>query len=152
MKTPQQWFDAYSISHQNITNQKIHYFCVPIIYFSIIGLLMSIPATFLQETLDLKLALIENWASIVSIFILLFYLRLNLKIFIRMFIFTALCISINYGINAYFNLLLISIVLFVIAWIGQFYGHKLEGKKPSFLEDIQFLLIGPAWVFQKLLK
>jgi uncharacterized membrane protein YGL010W len=41
-------------------------------------------------------------------------------------------------------------VLFIIAWIGQFYGHKIEGKKPSFFKDLQFLLIGPAWVFKKM--
>mgnify|MGYP002367324170 CR=1 FL=1 len=40
----------------------------------------------------------------------------------------------------------ISLLIFVIAWIGQFYGHKVEGKKPSFLKDIQFLLIGPIWL------
>ena len=39
-----------------------------------------------------------------------------------------------------------SLIIFVIAWIGQFIGHKIEGKKPSFFEDIQFLLIGPAWL------
>lgn len=45
------------------------------------------------------------------------------------------------------NLLSISVAVFVIAWIGQFIGHKIEGKKPSFFKDIQFLLIGPLWVF-----
>jgi len=44
------------------------------------------------------------------------------------------------------------LTLFFLAWIGQFYGHQLEGKKPSFLQDLQFLLIGPAWVFEKILK
>ena len=39
-----------------------------------------------------------------------------------------------------------SIVAFVILWIMQFVGHHIEGKKPSFFKDIQFLLIGPAWV------
>jgi uncharacterized membrane protein YGL010W len=39
-----------------------------------------------------------------------------------------------------------------LAWIGQFYGHKIEGKKPSFLKDLEFLLIGPLWVIQKVGK
>ena len=42
----------------------------------------------------------------------------------------------------------------MLAWIGQFIGHKIEGEKPSFFEDLQFLLIGPAWllgaIYQKL--
>lgn len=42
--------------------------------------------------------------------------------------------------------------IFVLAWIGQFYGHKIEGKKPSFLKDLQFLLIGPIWLLHFVLK
>ena len=46
----------------------------------------------------------------------------------------------------------VSIGIFFLAWMGQFIGHNIEGKKPSFLKDLQFLLIGPAWVFEKLSK
>ena len=45
-----------------------------------------------------------------------------------------------------------SVIIFVIAWIGQFIGHKIEGKKPSFIEDLQFLLIGPAWLLSFIYK
>ena len=44
------------------------------------------------------------------------------------------------------------LVLFVIAWVGQFIGHNHEGKKPSFLKDLQFLMIGPAWTMSHLFK
>ena len=47
---------------------------------------------------------------------------------------------------------LFSLFVFVVAWIGQFVGHKIEGKKPSFFEDLQFLLIGPAWLMHFLYK
>jgi uncharacterized membrane protein YGL010W len=40
----------------------------------------------------------------------------------------------------------LSIAIFVVAWIGQFIGHKIEGKKPSFFDDLRFLLIGPLFV------
>jgi len=36
--------------------------------------------------------------------------------------------------------------VFVIAWILQFIGHAVEGKRPSFFTDVRFLLIGPAWL------
>jgi uncharacterized membrane protein YGL010W len=45
-----------------------------------------------------------------------------------------------------------SVAIFIIAWIGQFYGHNIEGKKPSFLKDIQFLLIGPMWLMSFIYK
>ena len=44
------------------------------------------------------------------------------------------------------QLFLIYISIFIIAWIGQFIGHKIEGKKPAFFKDLQFLLIGPLWL------
>jgi len=152
MKTEQNWFDEYAVSHQNTTNQKIHFFCVPAIYFSIIGMLMSIKTTFLQQNIGLNNPLIENWATILLIFILAFYLRLSFKTFQSMFVFSVLCVLANFYLGNYLPLLYSSLVIFVIAWVGQFYGHHIEGKKPSFLKDLQFLLIGPPWVFKKLLN
>ncbi len=152
MKTAQQWFDEYAVSHQNETNKTIHYICVPAIFFSVIGLLFSIPNTFLKSTFGLYNPLIENWAAIVAVFIFIFYLRLGFWHFLNMLFFTILCIIGNYWLSGFGNLALISLAIFVIAWIGQFYGHKVEGKKPSFIKDLQFLLIGPLWVLKKLSK
>lgn len=39
--------------------------------------------------------------------------------------------------------------IFVVAWIAQFYGHHVEGKKPSFFADLQFLMIGPLWLLYR---
>ena len=150
MKTAQEWFDEYAVSHQNETNKTIHYICVPAIFFSVIGLLFSITTTFLENTLGLYNPLLENWAAIVSIIILIFYLRLGFWHFINMLFLTTLSIIGNYWLSSFGNLALISFTIFAIAWIGQFYGHKIEGKKPSFIKDLQFLLIGPLWVLKKL--
>jgi uncharacterized membrane protein YGL010W len=152
MKTAQQWFDEYAVSHQNETNIAIHFICVPAIFFSVIGLLMSIPTTFLESTFSLYNPLIENWAAMVAVFILIFYVRLGFWHFINMLLLTTLSIIGNFWLSGFGNLTLISLVIFVIAWIGQFYGHKVEGKKPSFIKDLQFLLIGPLWVLKKLGK
>tara|TARA_R110002124_G_scaffold241687_4_gene406897 strand:+ start:2965 stop:3423 length:459 start_codon:yes stop_codon:yes gene_type:complete len=152
MKTAQQWFDEYAVSHQNETNITIHFICVLAIFFSVIGLLMIIPTTFLENTFGLYNPLLENWAALVAIFMLIFYLRLGFWYFINMLLVTTLSIIGNYWLSSFGNLALISLVIFVIAWIGQFYGHKVEGKKPSFLKDLQFLLIGPLWVIKKLMN
>lgn len=152
MKTQQQWFAEYAESHQNQTNQKIHFICVPVIFFSIVGLLMSIPANLLTNILQLNNPILENWAAIILIPILIFYLRLSFSTFSNMFLFSVICLFFNLKLGEVLPLFYLSVSLFVIAWIGQFYGHKLEGKKPSFFKDLQFLLIGPAWVFEKLSK
>ncbi len=149
MKNLDQWLEEYGVSHQNRTNKLIHYFCVPLIYFSIVGLLLCIPLGFLKESGE---PAIINWASLALIPILYFYARLSLKMSLAILLFSVFCIFINIQLASLFSIALwkISVFLFVIAWIFQFYGHKIEGQKPSFLEDIQFLLIGPAWIINDL--
>ena len=150
MKTAQQWFDEYAVSNQNSTNQFIHFLCVPAIFFSVIGLLMSIPTSSLENIFGLFNPLLENWATVISIFILFFYLRLGFWYFIQMLFFICISIIGNFFLGSIINLLYVSLIIFTIAWIGQFYGHNIEGKKPSFAKDLQFLLIGPLWVVKKI--
>jgi len=152
MKTAQEWFDEYAVSHQNHTNQLIHYICVPLIFFSVIGLFMSIPTGLLESSLELYNPILENWAVVVGILISIFYLRLGFWYFLQMAFFILLAIIGNFWLGNNVNLLYASLAIFVIAWIGQFYGHNVEGKKPSFAKDLQFLLIGPLWVVKKLGK
>ncbi len=127
MKTMNQWFDEYSESHQNKTNKAIHWVCVPTILFSIIGILAHFSA--LLTTLLLLLSFV-------------FYARLDLVLAVAMaallVVMAWLIYTLPVGVGFYIG-------LFVLAWIGQFYGHKIEGKKPSFFKDLQFLLIGPVW-------
>lgn len=151
MKSIKQWFDEYAESHQNKTNQQIHFICVPVIFFSIVGMFMSIPSKSISSTLNIHNPFIENWAALVLLILLIFYIKLSFNIFVKMLTFSIVCLVGNFFLGELVPLLPTSIILFVVAWIGQFYGHKLEGKKPSFFKDLQFLLIGPAWVFEKLL-
>jgi uncharacterized membrane protein YGL010W len=150
MKSLEQWFDEYSVSHQNPSNKTIHYICVPAIFFSIVGLLMSIPSGFLANGFNFNLPIIQNWAFIVLLFVIVFYLRLSIAMAFKMAVFSTVCLLLNFYISQFTTLWIFSIIVFAIAWIGQFYGHELEGKKPSFLKDLQFLMIGPAWVVANL--
>ena len=152
MRTAKEYFDEYALSHQNKTNQTIHYICVPLIFFSIIGLLMSIPNVILENILNLSNPLLENWAVVVGLIISIFYIRLGFWYAMEMLFVILVCIVGNFWLSNQVNLLYTSIIIFVVAWIGQFYGHKIEGAKPSFLKDLEFLLIGPLWVIQKLGK
>ena len=152
MKSLQQWFDEYAESHQNSSNQAIHFVCVPLIFFSIIGMLMSINSDAIADILKLNSPILENWAAFVVFFLMFYYIRLSFSTFIKMFLFSVACLIGNYYLSIILSLFYFSLGIFVVTWIGQFYGHKLEGKKPSFFKDLQFLLIGPAWVFEKLTK
>lgn len=148
MKNIDQWLTEYGVSHQHKTNKLIHWICVPSIVFSLIGMLWSIPAAYMQGFSSSPYAVFVNWASIFIFAALLFYLRLSFMMFLGMAIISTLVLYGNYKLAA-LNLAplwLISLIIFTVAWIGQFIGHKIEGKKPSFFQDLQFLLIGPAWL------
>lgn len=150
MRTLSEWFAEYAVSHQNPRNKSIHYICVPAIFFSIVGLLMSIPSGFIKKLFNFNFPILENWAFLILIFVLFFYFRLSFSMGLKVGIFSILCLILNYAISQFVTLWIFSIVLFLLAWIGQFYGHTIEGKKPSFLKDLQFLLIGPAWVLENI--
>jgi uncharacterized membrane protein YGL010W len=111
---------------------------------------MCIPNAIISNTLNLNFPLIENWAAVILMLLLLFYIRLSIVMAMKIAVFAFLCLFANFYIGQYVNLLLFSVGVFSVAWIGQFYGHHIEGKKPSFINDLQFLLIGPAWVIQNL--
>jgi len=143
----------YGASHQNSTNKSIHWICVPLIFFSIVSLIASIPAAPLKVIIG-TYSPFANWATVVLVFITLYYVTLSRTLAMGMLLFGLLCLLVADLIAglATTPLWLISIIIFVLAWVGQFYGHKVEGKKPSFLKDIQFLLIGPAWLMHFIYK
>lgn len=150
MKTVNQWLNEYGESHKNETNKSIHWICVPAIFFSITGLFYSIPLPWMISGLQV------NVAMVLILLVTLYYFRLSVPLGIGMFLFGVICLLICYFIVKIIPapLPVICLIIFVLAWIGQFYGHRIEGKKPSFLKDIQFLLIGPMWlmsfIYQKL--
>ena len=149
MKTIQQWLDEYSVSHQNPTNKTIHWICVPLIFFSVIGMLYSV-----QFPIKLVGNLYLNLALIVLGFVTVYYFVLSKSLSVGMLLFSLVCIAVCYEIQSVTStpLWAICIGIFVLAWIGQFYGHKVEGMKPSFFKDLQYLMIGPAWLMSFIYK
>jgi uncharacterized membrane protein YGL010W len=126
----------------------VHWVCVPLIFFSIVGLLYSVKLPFFILP-DIQL----NLAHILMIASLAYYFNLSKSLFFGLFVFNLICLWLCYSIEEEaVTLWLVSLIIFILAWIGQFWGHKIEGKKPSFFKDIQFLLIGPAWLMSFIYK
>lgn len=149
-RTISDWLAEYSTSHQNSTNKLIHWFAVPGIYWSIIALLWTIPTpAFMAELAWL------NWSTLALLIVVGFYARLSIPLTLGMIAITVLCYLIAFGIESAAGttgLLITAVVVFVVLWIFQFVGHHIEGKRPSFFKDIQFLMIGPAWVMAFLFR
>ena len=145
MRTAQEWLDSYGESHQNPTNKTIHWICIPWIMISLLGLLASIPSPFEHPWL--------NWGAALIAFAVVYYALLSVPLAVGMaLIGTAMLAIVQVLSGLPMPLWLSSLLIFVIAWIGQFIGHKIEGKKPSFFEDLQFLLIGPMWLLAHLYR
>ncbi|MBC6111207.1 DUF962 domain-containing protein [Pedobacter sp. CCM 8938] len=143
------YFDKYQESHNNQTNEAIHWICVPLIIFSLLGLVWSIP--FPHFDFLGRYNGFVNWASFLIAFSIYYYYRLSPVLSYMMLL---LVFLMSWGIVSIESwekvggpaLWQVSLIIFVLAWIGQFIGHKIEGKKPSFLDDVKFLLIGPIWL------
>ena len=147
MKSIHEWFEAYGVSHQNKTNKLIHWICVPSIFFSIYGLFFAIPP-FVEGSAYL------NAGNLLLVGVLAFYFRLSPKLGVGMLLYAIAVVTLTMLLaqSLTMDYWLFSLIIFVVAWIGQFIGHHIEGAKPSFFQDLQFLLIGPAWVISFLYK
>jgi uncharacterized membrane protein YGL010W len=122
-------FARYGESHRNPTNKTIHWICVPLITWSLLAALWAWTPLAAYATIALAVA---------------FYAGLSLPIAVGMLLVSALMVLSLTQLGS--HVLTIAVIVFVVAWIGQFIGHQIEGRKPSFFEDIKFLLIGPAWL------
>ena len=147
MRTIHQWLDEYGSSHRNHTNKLIHWICVPAIFFSIVGFLYAIP---------LPIGGVRSYISVAHVALLLliiYYLRLSPSLAAGMLLIGVICLWLWRLIAATpLAIWQVALFIFVVAWIGQFIGHKIEGAKPSFFKDLQFLLIGPAWLLSFIYK
>jgi len=143
MRSIQTWLDEYGESHRNPVNKRVHWVCVPLIVLSLIGLLWSIPV---PSDWAARSPLM-NWGVLFIVLALIYYYLLSWRLALGMTLVTLVVVGIVYAASRLaVPLWLLSVVVFVAAWIGQFIGHKVEGRKPSFFKDLQFLLIGPLWL------
>ncbi len=144
-------FAEYAESHRNSTNKLIHWICVPLIFWTILGFISIIPS----KSIGFRYIGEISYVSFIAIgLVTLFYMRLSVLISLIMFFVMILMESFAYGINIRFkeDSWMVYLSVFIATWILQFVGHKIEGKKPSFLKDLQFLLIGPIWLLSFILK
>ncbi|PKB22269.1 Mpo1 family 2-hydroxy fatty acid dioxygenase [Janthinobacterium sp. 64] len=130
MRTIDTLLAQYGESHRNHVNEWVHIVCVPLIVFSLLGLLWSAH---------------PSVALLGSILALYYYYKLSRPFAAGMLLMLAAMLGLLQLMPA-LTILPVSLALFVLAWIGQFIGHQIEGKKPSFFDDVRFLLVGPLFV------
>lgn len=148
MRSVHDWFGSYSDDHQHPLNRAIHWICVPAILWCVIALIWVVPV-------PAWLGRPGFWSFVAMFAAFLFYSKLSRPIGYGMaatFIVLGLITAGLYHLLGPRDLLWLAVAVFVLAWIGQFIGHRIEGRRPSFLTDLSYLLIGPAWLLGKLLR
>lgn len=137
----------YAADHRHPVNRRLHSICVPTIVFSLLGLLWSLPVPAPAAGLSPYV----NWAVVIVAATLLWYWHLTPRLAAGMLLAAIPALAAIAMLDELDTpLWLISAMLFVAAWIGQFVGHAIEGRRPSFFRDLRFLLIGPLWVLSGL--
>lgn len=129
MRKVDQLFDRYGESHRNPVNKAIHWICVPLITWSVLAALWAWSPLAAYAGIGISVA---------------FYAWLSPAIALGMLAVFAVMVYPLTLLHSY--VLPAAAAVFVLAWIGQIVGHVIERKKPSFLEDVKFLLVGPAWL------
>lgn len=148
MRRTAYWLEEYSASHRNPINKALHWICVPLIVWSLIGLLWSLPA---PGRAQLEYA---NWASYAVAAAVLYYAALSMPLALGVLpVLAVMLLSVDaLSQLSQKPLWRVSLAVFALAWLGQFIGHAIEGKRPSFFKDVQFLLIGPIWLLAALYR
>ncbi len=144
MRNIDRLLDEYGESHQNLVNKIIHWIAVPAIVWTVVALLWSIPFPF-----EIGVEVVPvNWATISLLLAQVYWFRLSVSLGLGLLLFNTLMIQLTVLVPQIITLPLwqLALMVFVGAWVLQFIGHAIEGKRPSFLKDLQFLLIGPAWL------
>lgn len=148
MRSVNEWFGSYSADHQNPTNRLIHWICVPAILWSVIAALWLVPVS-------LSIGRAGFWCGLAMVGAFAFYWRLSRPLGAAMFVvfvILGLVTEALYRTLGPANLLWLAVGVFVAAWVGQFVGHLIEGRRPSFFTDLAYLLIGPAWLTGKVMR
>ncbi len=138
----------YAEDHRNATNQLIHWICVPVIVWTVVALLWLIPV-------PAGIGRPGLWAALALVAAMGFYLKLSRPLAFALLAFFAALLAFTWWLHALIGdtmLLWSAVAVFVLAWIAQFIGHRIEGKRPSFLTDLVYLLVGPLWLMSKLFR
>jgi len=139
-----QLLEQYGESHRNPVNKAIHWVAVPLIVWTVVALLWSIPAPTASRVAGVPL----NWAVLALALAQVYWFRLSPALGLGLLAWNLAMIALTLwaGSASPWPLWQLAIAIFVLSWLFQFIGHAIEGRRPSFLQDIQFLLIGPAWL------
>jgi uncharacterized membrane protein YGL010W len=141
-------FGTYSESHRHPINRLIHWLCVPVVYWTVLALLSALPFPNAMRVPGL------DWGLVGALAVVLYIVTLSPRLAVGMAVISIASLMLAAAYRRWGEVPLWQFALFVfaLAWVVQLVGHKIEGRRPSFFRDLQFLLIGPAWLLAKVYR
>jgi uncharacterized membrane protein YGL010W len=137
MRNIQEQLTQYAAYHRDRRNIATHFVGVPVIVFSAVLALSQV----MIGPVHL------GWIGILVASIYYFWLDRPLGFAMLMFLLACGVVSSLISMKTSgMTALILAIVLFSGGWVVQFIGHKYEGMKPAFTDDIMGLIIGPLFV------
>jgi len=137
------YFNDYAEFHRTKGNQLTHMVGIPAIVISLLGLLSLV--TFGGDSMQTWL-IRPDLGVVLLVLGSIFYFTIDWKIAMAftLVLFGMYLIGRSLPVSAL-------IALQIGGWVVQYVGHiKYEKKSPAFYQNVKHLLIGPLWVFAKI--
>lgn len=137
------WLDRYERGHRDLTNPVVYWAAVPMVVLGTVGLLwyLPIPAEFHE------ISPLLNWGSAFLIAATIYYFIISLSIAIGLLPFMLGLASLQLWLAATeYPALGVSVGLLVAGTVGLWLGRRGSGGLRAVLQDLQLMMIGPAWL------
>ena len=132
--TKTELFTEYASYHSDRRNRTCHVIGIPLIVLGILGLMSMVRLG------PVNLAIVAAAAT------LIYYAAIDVRgAVISLVVFVVLylvAVRLTWELN---------LAAFILGWVFQLIGHRFEGTKPKFLENLIYLLIGPLYIFEEVL-
>lgn len=137
------WLERYGEIHENLTYPAVYWTAVPLVVTGMVGFLWSLPV----PTQFYEISPLLNWGSAFLMVSAVYYFVISLSLAIGLLPFVIGVGSIQLWLaDSDFTPLRVSSGLLVGGLIGLWLGHRNERGIRATLEDLQTIMIGPAWL------
>jgi len=143
------WLKLYEDTHQDLTYPVIFWAAVPMVVLGTVGIMWTLPIP--DEFFDISPLL--NWGTAFLMAAAVYYFIISVSLAIGMLpFFIGIAAIQTWLVQSDFSPLRVSIGLFVAGVIGLWMGHRNKSSLRPVLQDLQLMMIGPAWLLSVLYR
>jgi uncharacterized membrane protein YGL010W len=145
MKSVSQVLGGYAAYHRHPLNRMTHYFGIPLIVFSML-LILTIPSFTIADVsitaADILMAIVIAW-----------YLKLDTLLGLLALSFLLPMLLVAEEISSSLNSTVLNWLFaftFIIGWILQLLGHRIEKRRPALVDNFMQIFSAPLFIVSEL--